>query len=231
MPVFYLSEDIQFPPVHLSDENGILAMGGDLSKERLLEAYKNGIFPWYSAGEPILWWSPDPRFVLFPEEIRVSRTMRQTLNRKIYDITYDRCFSRVIAGCKKPRNKQKETWITKEMIHAYCALHEEGYAHSVEAWLEGKLAGGLYGISLGGCFFGESMFSETPNASKAAFVTLVTRLIKNGFPLVDCQVYTQHLESLGARHIPRHEFLAILGESLTHETIRGNWGTMPQFRD
>lgn len=229
MPVFQLSDDIVFPPVDLSEENGILAVGGDLSKERLLEAYRNGIFPWYSRGEPIIWWSPDPRFVLFPQEISVSKTMRQVLNRKIFTITFDRAFRDVIAACKKPRKKQRETWITREMAAAYTALHEEGFAHSVEAWMDGELAGGLYGISLGGCFFGESMFSRRDNASKAALITLVRILADLDFRLVDCQVYTPHLESLGARHIPRSEFIGIIREGLACGTLKGNWGSLPQF--
>ena len=224
MPVFELNDDIRFPPVELADRSGILAVGGDLSPERLLEAYRNGIFPWYSDGDPVIWWSPDPRFVLFPEKLRVSRSMRQVLSRNTFDITFDRAFSEVIEGCRKPRKKQRGTWITDEMSGAYRALHELGYAHSVEAWRDGRLAGGLYGISLGKCFFGESMFARESNASKAAFITLAGRLREMGFIMIDCQVYTGHLESLGAVEISRSDFMAIVRRGLEYETLTGNWG-------
>jgi len=223
MPVYRLPEAIVFPPAECAVGSGLLAVGGDLSPERLLAAYREGIFPWYAEGEPILWWSPDPRFVLFPGELRVSRSMRQFLQKGILRITFDHAFRGVIAACRKPRPGQDGTWITEEMRKAYIALHDLGYAHSVEVWHEEKLAGGLYGVSLGRVFFGESMFSALENASKAALITLVSRLRELDFELIDCQVESAHLASLGARPLPRHEFCAFLKRSLRHETLRGNW--------
>ncbi|MBP7734482.1 MAG: leucyl/phenylalanyl-tRNA--protein transferase [Spirochaetes bacterium] len=226
MAIFALNKDILFPPVQLAEESGILAVGGDLSAERLVEAYRRGIFPWYSDGDPIIWWSPNPRFVLFPEELYVSKTMRQVLRRNIFTITCDRDFRSVIQGCREPRRKERGTWITDEMLEAYVGLHELGVAHSVEAWKNGELVGGLYGLSLGHCFFGESMFTREDNASKAAFITLVRKLMELEYIIVDCQVYTSHLESLGARHIDREEYLDILEEGLRHETVGGSWKDM-----
>jgi leucyl/phenylalanyl-tRNA--protein transferase len=207
-------------------KSGLLAVGGDLSPERLLAAYREGIFPWYAEGEPILWWSPDPRFVLLPNELRVSRSMGQFLKKGLVRITFDQDFRGVIAACQKPRPGQDGTWITGEMQEAYCTLHELGYAHSVEAWRNGALAGGLYGVSLGHTFFGESMFSKLPYASKAALITLIGRLQEWGFDLIDCQVETAHLGSFGARPIRRREFHELLNASLCHETLRGNWGEL-----
>ena len=226
MPVFALNEEIVFPPARLADPSGILAVGGDLSPERLLLAYRSGIFPWYSDDDPIIWWSPDPRFVLFPDELYVSKTMRQVLKRKQFEITLDRDFRGVILGCQGPRKKESGTWITEEMLEAYVRLHELGYAHSVEAWRDGELAGGLYGISLGRCFFGESMFTRTSNASKAALIVLVGMLKKLGFLIIDSQVYTGHLETLGARHIPREEYLDYVRRGCAGDTIMGNWGSL-----
>jgi len=227
MPIFVLNEEIVFPPVNLAIKEGILAVGGDLSPERLLKAYSEGIFPWYSDDEPIVWWSPDPRFVLFPEGIKISRTMRQVISRNIYTITFDRAFSDVIKSCSTiDRAHQYGTWITGEMREAYCRLHELGYAHSVEAWHNGELAGGLYGLSLGRCFFGESMFARKSNASKAAFITLAQKLREMEFIIIDAQVYTKHLESLGAFDMPRDEYCAILRHGLQYETIQGSWGNM-----
>lgn len=226
MPVYRLPDEILFPPVDRAVKSGLLAVGGDLSPERLLAAYREGIFPWYAEGEPILWWSPDPRFVLLPDELRVSRSMRQFLKKGLARITFDQDFRGVIAACQKPRPGQDGTWITGEMQGAYCTLHELGYAHSVEVWQDGALAGGLYGVSLGRAFFGESMFSTLPNASKAALITLVGHLREWGFDLIDCQVETAHLGSLGARSIPRREFRERLSASLCHETLRGNWGAL-----
>lgn len=223
MPIFHLTDAISFPPVDLATEEGILAVGGDLSPERLLAAYSLGIFPWYNEGEPILWWSPDPRFVLFPEEVYISKTMRQVLRRGIFRIHCDRSFDEVVERCQGPRRKQRGTWITPEMRAAYRDLHELGYAHSVEAWCEGRLAGGLYGVSLGGCFFGESMFAEESNASKAALIALALRLREIGFLFIDSQVYTAHLESLGAREIRRGEYLDLLRRGLELPTLRGTW--------
>ncbi len=230
MPVYRLPEQTVFPPVEHAVESGLLAVGGDLSPERLLAAYREGIFPWYSEGEPLLWWSPDPRFVLFPDELRISRSMRQFLKKESLRITFDLAFPEVIAACRKPRPGQDGTWITKEMEEAYITLHHLGYAHSVEVRQEGTLTGGLYGVSLGRVFFGESMFSTRANASKAALITLVSRLKELHFDLIDCQVETPHLGSLGARFIPPREFNALLKESLRHETFRGNWGALNATR-
>lgn len=224
MPVYRLPEAIAFPPAEQTAENGLLAVGGDLSPERLLAAYRKGIFPWYGDGDPILWWSPDPRFVLFPNELRVSRSMRQFMKKGSLRITFDQAFREVIAACRRPRPGQNGTWITKEMREAYTDLHDLGFAHSVEVWREKELVGGLYGVSLGSAFFGESMFSAIPNASKAALITLIPSLEKRGFDLIDCQVETAHLRLLGARPIPRRDFCALLSQSLRRDTLRGNWG-------
>lgn len=224
MPVYRLPEAIAFPPVERTAKSGLLAVGGDLSPERLLAAYREGIFPWYGDGEPILWWSPDPRFVLFPNELRVSRSMGQFLKKGFVRITFDQAFREVIAACRRPRPGQDGTWITTEMREAYAVLHDLGFAHSVEVWRQKELVGGLYGVSLGRAFFGESMFSAIPNASKAALITLVSHLRDRGFDLIDCQVETAHLAGLGARLIPRRDFCALLKQSLRHETLRGNWG-------
>ncbi len=201
-----------FPDVELAlaEPNGLLAIGGDLSEHRLLDAYRHGIFPWYSEGQPILWWSPDPRLVLWPEEIRLSRSLARTLKKKRFEVTFDRDFPAVINACAAWRPGQSGTWITDAMKAAYIALHRAGHAHSVECWRDGKLVGGLYGIAIGRVFFGESMFSRESDASKAALVHLAQRLEKSGFRLIDCQVRTSHLESLGARTIPRGEFTRIL---------------------
>jgi leucyl/phenylalanyl-tRNA--protein transferase len=223
MPVYRLPEAIAFPPVEQTAESGLLAVGGDLSPERLLTAYSEGIFPWYGDGEPLLWWSPDPRFVLFTDELRISRSMRQFLKRGVLRITFDQAFREVVAACRRPRPGQDGTWITTEMREAYAVLHDLGFAHSVEVWREKELVGGLYGVSLGRAFFGESMFSVIPNASKTALITLVLCLKERGFDIIDCQVETAHLTSLGARPIPRREFCVRLKESLRHETLRGNW--------
>jgi leucyl/phenylalanyl-tRNA---protein transferase len=227
MPIFQLGEQIVFPPVELATKEGILAVGGDLSPRRLITAYKNGIFPWYSDGEPILWWSPDPRFVLFPDELYISKTMRQVINREIFTVKFDTAFRDVIAACKKTKRKRERgTWITDDMLEAYCNLHELGYAHSIESWSDGKLAGGLYGISLGGCFFGESMFSALSNASKAALIALTQRLYEHGFLFIDSLVYTEHMESMGARVIPRDEYITLLKKGLKQKTILGSWRDM-----
>ncbi|MDO6431593.1 leucyl/phenylalanyl-tRNA--protein transferase [Flavitalea sp. BT771] len=196
-----------FPPVALAEPDGLLAIGGDLSKERLLLAYRNGIFPWYE-GKHILWWSPDPRFVLFPDELKVSKSMRQLIRRETFVFTVNKAFGEVIANCRTiARRGQDGTWITEEVKEAYGRLHKEGYVHSAEAWLNGELVGGLYGVRLGKAFFGESMFSKYSNASKYAFIRYVEQLRSEGVELIDCQVYTEHLESLGARMIPRSEFI------------------------
>lgn len=233
MPVYLLTEQLVFPDPNLAAEDGLLAVGGDLSAKRLLLAYRQGIFPWYSSGEPLLWWSPDPRFVLFPNELKVSKSMKQVLKKGTYTITTDTAFREVVTQCRKVlRPGQSGTWITKPMLEAYCRLHEAGFAHSAEAWNTetGELAGGLYGISLGGHFYGESMFSCQSNASKTAFIVLVKQLAAWGFTLIDAQLHTQHLESLGAVHIARSHFLQLLKENRQKETLQGNWRlelTMP----
>ncbi|AKA68338.1 leucyl/phenylalanyl-tRNA--protein transferase [Clostridium scatologenes] len=209
MPVFKLSEDLIFPDPSLAEKDGLLAAYGDLSPERLILAYSNGIFPWFSEDEPILWWSPDPRFVLYPKNIRISHSMKKVLKRNIYKISFDACFRDVISNCAGIR-KESGTWITNDMIEAYCKLHYMGYAHSVEAWYGNKLVGGLYGIIIGKCFFGESMFSIMDNASKTAMITLCKKLQDENFVIVDCQVYSKHLESLGAVNISREKFLEIV---------------------
>ncbi|WP_411679364.1 leucyl/phenylalanyl-tRNA--protein transferase [Clostridium thailandense] len=213
MPIFRLNDDLIFPHPSLAEEDGLLAVYGDLCPDRLMLAYQNGIFPWFSEGEPILWWSPDPRFILYPQDIKVSHSMKKLLKKNTYRISFDTCFRDVISNCAGVR-KESGTWITNDMIEAYSKLHELGHAHSVEAWYENKLVGGLYGISIGKCFFGESMFSVMDNASKAAFITLCKKLDSEGYIMVDCQVYTKHLESLGAVNIPREEFLELIKKGI-----------------
>lgn len=216
MPIFLLSDDSSFPPPRFAERDGLLAVGGDLSQKRLLNAYAAGIFPWYSEGSPILWWSPDPRLVLLPDELKVSRSLRQCLRKGVFKITINEAFEEVIRACADIRRKgQKGTWITKEMKDAYIQLHHAGYAHSVEAWDEEGLAGGLYGIILKKVFFGESMFAKKNNASKAAFVTFVEQLRLRDFVMIDCQMKTEHLISLGAREISRAAYLKILKKALS----------------
>ncbi len=211
MPVYRLGDALVFPPPQLAEENGLLAVGGDLSSERLLLAYSMGIFPWFNEGDPLLWWSPDPRCVLFPGELHVSRSLVKTLRRGRFRVSFDRAFDQVVGFCAELRRRSPDgTWITPEMQEAYGRLHHLGYAHSVEAWHEGELAGGLYGICLGRFFFGESMFSRQRDASKVAFVTLVRSLQAANFLLVDCQLPTPHLHSLGARDLDRARFLHLL---------------------
>jgi len=211
--MYYLFNDLFFPPVEEADEEGVLAIGGDLSPERLLLAYKSGIFPWFNEGEPILWWAPDPRMVLFFDELVISKSMRKILNKKMFKVTYNKSFREVISNCQQiKREGQEGTWISDEMIEAYCKLHEEGVAKSVEVWQDDALVGGLYGIDLGkgNIFCGESMFSKVSNASKTAFIALALYLKKENYKLLDCQVYNPHLESLGCREIDREEFMSIL---------------------
>jgi leucyl/phenylalanyl-tRNA---protein transferase len=211
MSLFILDKELLFPPVELAEPDGLLAAGGDLSQERLLLAYRQGIFPWYE-GRHILWWCPDPRFVLFPQELKTSTSMRQLIRRHTFDFRIDSDFRQVIAKCRTiARRGQEGTWITEEVKEAYTRLHEAGYAHSAEVWLNGVLVGGLYGIRLGKVFFGESMFSTVSNASKYAFISYVQQLQAEGVELIDCQVYTEHLESLGARMISRPEFVGLIG--------------------
>ena len=224
MPVFRLSDQIIFPKPELSREDGLLAVGGDLSLERLIRAYRMGIFPWYSNGDPILWWSPDPRLVLYPGALHVSRSLMKTLKQGRFIVTLDQDFPQVIAACACAlRDNQPGTWITSDMMDAYCRLHEAGFAHSVEVWNYGELAGGLYGVSLGKCFFGESMFARQNNASKVGLATLVHLLRKWSFNLIDCQVTTHHLVQLGAMEIPRKQFMAELKLTLKSPTQKGKW--------
>lgn len=212
MPLFALEKELHFPPVHLAEPDGLLAVGGDLSLERLLLAYRNGIFPWYE-GAHILWWSPDPRFIIFPPELKVSKSMQQLLRREAFTFTINKAFAEVIDNCKTvQRRGQDSTWISPEVKAAYINLHKAGYAHSAEAWLDGQLVGGLYGIKMGKVFCGESMFSKASNASKYAFISYVQQLQQEGIELIDCQVYTPHLESLGATMITREQFIALLDE-------------------
>ena len=218
-----------FPPVEnaLREPNGLLAVGGDLSPQRLLEAYSKGIFPWFNADEPILWWSPNPRMVLFPEEIKISRSLRKTLKKDHYQIRTDGSFTQVMHACASSRKGQTGTWIHPEMIAAYTALHDMGLAHCVETWMDGELVGGLYGVALGQVFFGESMFSRVSDASKIALVHLAKQLQRWKFGLIDCQVKTGHLTSLGAREIPRSEFSQQL-DRLIADTKPGNkWSFDP----
>lgn len=217
-------ESLHFPPLDtaLQEPNGLLAAGGDLSPARLVEAYRHGCFPWYQDGQPILWWSPDPRTVLFPEELHVSRSLAKAVRRQTFEITFDRDFIGVIRGCAAPRDYTDGTWITSPMQSAYIELHRQGFAHSVEAWRDGELVGGLYGLAMGRLFFGESMFSRADNASKVAFVTLVTKLRDWGFSLIDCQMPTEHLHSFGARPITRRVFADYLEKGLDDPTD-ANW--------
>lgn len=210
-----LNDKLLFPPVEMATEEGIVAIGGDLGVERLLLAYRSGIFPWYSEDEPIVWWSPDPRFVLFPEKLRVTKSMQSVLNNGTFRFTINRDFTAVLQNCKTITRKEQEgTWITPAVQNAYTHLHELGYAHSAEAWMNGELVGGLYGIRLGNVFFGESMFSKVSNASKFAFINYVRQLQKENVMLIDCQVYTPHLESLGAKMIARKKFIELLSQHL-----------------
>jgi leucyl/phenylalanyl-tRNA--protein transferase len=221
----WLRGDAPFPPVSkaLASPNGLLCAGGDLSPRRIVEAYSRGIFPWFSEGDPILWWSPDPRMVLFPEELKVSRSLRKTLARGTFETRFDTAFRAVMEECAQPREGQGGTWIVPEMVDAYTALHEMGLAHSVESWLEDRLVGGLYGVALGRVFFGESMFARATDASKVALVRLVERLRAAGFRVIDCQQATGHLASLGAREIPRAAFAKLLQESIQYPPTGQRW--------
>ncbi|MEL4306590.1 leucyl/phenylalanyl-tRNA--protein transferase [Joostella sp. CR20] len=207
----FLTEDIKFPPVESASVDGVVAMGGDLSSARLIEAYKQGIFPWFDQGDLILWWSPDPRMVLVPSEVKISKSMKSVLKKQLFKVTFNTAFEEVIKNCSKiTRKGQDGTWIDQSMIEAYVKLHEMGYAKSVEVWHQEKLVGGLYGVDMGHVFCGESMFSKMSNASKTAFIYLAQKLEKENYQLIDCQLYTDHLYSLGAREILREEFIEIL---------------------
>ncbi|SMO37168.1 leucyl/phenylalanyl-tRNA--protein transferase [Solitalea koreensis] len=217
MPIFQLTDDIIFPHPLLADENGVLAIGGDLSPERLLLAYQNGIFPWFSEGEPIIWHAPDPRCVLYPEKLKISKSMKQVLQSGKFRVTVDEDFKAVINNCQKVfRKDQPDTWITNAMHEAYIEMHELGFAHSVEVWQEDELVGGLYGINLGTVFFGESMFHKVSNASKVAFITLVKAF---PFSIIDCQMETAHLKSLGAENIPLSYFLKLLNKEVDKHSV------------
>jgi leucyl/phenylalanyl-tRNA--protein transferase len=224
MPIYRLIKEVVFPPSEQADPSGILAVGGDLSTERLLEAYRLGIFPWYSRGQPILWWSPDPRLALELDDFKISRSLRKTLKKEIFQVTFDQAFAEVIRACASvPRDGQRGTWITKEMRDAYVQLHQLGYAHSVETWCEGKLAGGLYGVSLGKAFFGESMFHRSADASKVALAALVQRLKAWDFHFIDAQMTTEHMLRLGAKELPRRVFLKRLALALRSPSKSGSW--------
>jgi leucyl/phenylalanyl-tRNA--protein transferase len=224
MPVFRLTDKLVFPPVHLATPEGLLAVGGDLSVERLLLAYKSGIFPWYSKSEPLLWWSPNPRSVLFPHELKISRSLQKVLRQKRYTVKMDTDFRFVIASCAGIERKgQDDTWLTDEMIDAYLRLHHHGYAHSVETWYQGKIVGGLYGVSIGRCFFGESMFSTRRDASKVALVYLSRFAAGMGFGFIDCQVPSDHLRRLGARNVPRSRFMKLLATHINLSSTIGPW--------
>ena len=223
MRISLIGSELVFPPVK-NAVDGILAVGGDLTPKRLLLAYESGIFPWFSADEPIIWWAPNPRFVLFPEQLKISKSMKSVFRKQEFTVTFDQDFKKVIQNCQKiTRKGQDDTWITKDMLNAYYELHLQGFAHSVEVWKNEKLVGGLYGVSIGKCFFGESMFSTESNASKVGFITLVEKLKHFDFQLIDCQVYTEHLESLGAIEIPRKKFMDLLKIGTKFDTLTGNW--------
>jgi leucyl/phenylalanyl-tRNA--protein transferase len=222
----WLPREAVFPSIEkaLTEPNGLLAAGGDLSPQRLLAAYRLGIFPWYSAGEPIMWWSPDPRMVLFPEELKISPSLAKTLRNAPYEVRLDTAFGDVVHACAStPRDGQPGTWITQEMQDAYGALHQLGYAHSVETWIDGSLAGGLYGIAVGSAFYGESMFSDARDTSKIALAHLCAHLKRRGFGIIDCQMETRHLASLGARTIPRRDFAARLDALCVQSDAPGRW--------
>lgn len=233
MPIFPMHSHHRFPDPHQADTSGLLAVGGDLSPERLLTAYRQGIFPWYGPGQPILWWSPDPRMVLWVDELHVGRSLRKRIRQQPYRITVDTAFLDVILACATvPRPGQDGTWITPEMVRAYTTLHRAGHAHSVEAWDEdGALVGGLYGVSSGRMFFGESMFAKAPDASKIGFVRLARQLHAWGFPLIDCQMHTHHLARFGAREVPRAEFLEACASLVQQPDRPGPWSLEPLSED
>jgi leucyl/phenylalanyl-tRNA--protein transferase len=224
MTVFLLNNSLVFPDPRCAESDGLVAVGGDLRMERLILAYQNGIFPWYSEGNPIMWFSPNPRLVLFPDELRVSKSLRRVLNSEYFEIRFDTAFDEVIMKCATVKRKDQDaTWITNDMTDAYVQLHDQGFAHSVETFYEDELVGGLYGISLGGAFFGESMFHSMSNASKVSLYCLVEKLKSWGFDFIDSQIPTNHMKSLGAREVDRESFLAMLKLTLKKKTRRGKW--------
>jgi leucyl/phenylalanyl-tRNA--protein transferase len=224
MPVYLLSDELVFPPPEGASREGVVAVGGDFRAERLLLAYAQGIFPWPTEGMPLLWFSPNPRFVLCPSEAHVPRSLKKVIKRGGCDVRCETAFEKVIDACASaPRDGQRGTWITDELRAGYCELHRLGYAHSIECWMDDMLVGGLYGVSLGKIFFGESMFAKVPDASKIAFATLLGNLCHWEFALVDCQVYTEHLDRFGAVEIPRRDFLSALRGALTAPTRQGKW--------
>jgi len=230
MPIVWLEQgpDSPFPPIDQALDDGLLAIGGDLSSERLENAYRQGIFPWFNEHDPILWWSPNPRMVLIPQEVKVSQSLRKTLRKKTMEVTMDKAFNQVMHACAAPRAKQPDqsdsgTWIHPNMIEAYTQLHHQGRAHSVEVWQDGQLVGGLYGIAIGRIFFGESMFTTVRDSSKIALVTLCQQLQRWQFPLIDCQIYSDHLASLGARNIKRADFVSYLEDYCEQEAVSSPW--------
>jgi leucyl/phenylalanyl-tRNA--protein transferase len=232
----WLEPDTPFPPVDqaLREPDGLLAAGLDLAPDRILDAYRHGIFPWFSEGQPVLWWSPNPRMVLVPAEIRITRSLLKVLRNRPYEVRCDSAFAAVMRACAAPRGGQAGTWISEGMIGAYTALHERGYAHSVETWIDGRLAGGLYGMAIGRMFYGESMFASERDASKIALVHLARYLETQDFGLIDCQMNTDHLASMGGREIPRHEFCRVLAECTAHGHRPGRWQAdqiPPYFRN
>ena len=225
MTIFLLDEELDgFPSARLADPSGLLAVGGDLCVDRLLKAYRSGIFPWFSEGDPVLWWSPDPRLVLYPEKLKISKSLRRVINKRSFKIRFDTGFDKVITACATvKRKKDGGTWITGGMVEAYCALHDAGWAHSAEAWAGDDLVGGLYGVTIGRCFFGESMFTLVSNAAKTALVYLAAFLERNGFKMIDCQMTTTNLLRFGAEEIPRHRFLSELETAVAAPTLKGPW--------
>jgi leucyl/phenylalanyl-tRNA--protein transferase len=221
----WLQSGEPFPPLSdaLAEPNGLIAAGGELSATRLIDAYHHGIFPWFNPGQPVLWWSPDPRMVLIPQEFKIARSLTKALRNRAYEVRADTDFEAVITACAQPRATQDGTWISAEMIAAYCTLHELGIAHSVETWIDGELAGGLYGVALGRMFYGESMFTRAPDASKIALVHLARQLARWQFGMIDCQMHTPHLAALGAREIPRADFMRKLQELVNYPHVPGRW--------
>ncbi len=227
--IAWLKQNSSFPPLEtaLQSPNGLLAAGGDLSPARLLDAYSRGIFPWYAEGQQIMWWSPDPRMVLSPDQLKISRSLLKTLRNKVYEVRFDSAFRDVMLACSEPRGEFAGTWISPDMIDAYCRLHEMGYAHCAETWIEGELAGGLYGVLIGKMFYGESMFARKTDASKIAFAHMVNELKTRGVGLIDCQMNTPHLATLGAHEIPRNEFMNIINKLASVETQPEKWHIAP----